>query len=149
MHLEKEHLCIQCNCYFPLPMLLYRNYFCQCNVVYSVLRKILTYIEYRAVSGVFRSIDPFPPSECVLLPPHQRLGDTHSPGGEGVGGQYFGRRQTLDWPLTVLSLYAVLHLSKSHKYLNLRVHFLSSFSLPNFITGSTTNWNSIFVPRVR
>jgi hypothetical protein len=26
---------------------------------------------------------------------------THSLGGEGVGGQYFGRRQTLDWPLTV------------------------------------------------
>ncbi len=26
---------------------------------------------------------------------------THSPGGERVGGQYFGRRQTLDWPLTV------------------------------------------------
>jgi hypothetical protein len=25
-------------------------------------------------------------------------GGTHSPGGEG---QYFGRRQTLDWPLTV------------------------------------------------
>ncbi len=22
-------------------------------------------------------------------------------GGEGVGDQYFGRRQTLDWPLTV------------------------------------------------
>jgi hypothetical protein len=27
-------------------------------------------------------------------PPHQRRGGTHSPGGEGVGGQYFGRRQT-------------------------------------------------------
>ncbi len=32
-------------------------------------------------------------------------GRTHSPGGEGVGGQYFRRRQTLDWPLTVYSLY--------------------------------------------
>jgi hypothetical protein len=58
---KKEHRCIQCNCYFPLPMLLYRNYFCQCNVVYTVLRKILTYIEYRAVSGVFRTIGPSPP----------------------------------------------------------------------------------------
>jgi hypothetical protein len=40
-------------------------------------------------------------SECVL-PPHERRGrgGTHSPGGEGVGGQYFGRYQTLDWPLT-------------------------------------------------
>jgi hypothetical protein len=43
---------------------------------------------------------PSPPSECVL-PPHQRRGGTHSLGGEGEGGQYFGRRQTLDWPPTV------------------------------------------------
>ncbi len=28
-------------------------------------------------------------------------GGTHSLGGDGVVGQYFGRRQTLDWPLTV------------------------------------------------
>jgi hypothetical protein len=28
---------------------------------------------------------PRPPSECVL-PPHQRQGGTHSPGGEGGGG---------------------------------------------------------------
>jgi hypothetical protein len=37
--------------------------------------KVLTYIEYRAVSGVFRTIDPppSPPSECVL-PSHQRRG---------------------------------------------------------------------------
>ncbi len=43
---------------------------------------------------------PSPPSECV--PPRTKGGGgTHSPGGEGVGGQYFGRRQTLDWPLTV------------------------------------------------
>jgi hypothetical protein len=66
--------------------------------------KVLTFIEYRAVSGVFRTIDPPPSapicSKCVL-PPHQRRGDTHSQGGEGVGGQYFGRRQTLDWLLTV------------------------------------------------
>ncbi len=34
--------------------------------------KVLTYVEYRAVSGVFQNIDPPPPSpprECVL-PPH-------------------------------------------------------------------------------
>jgi hypothetical protein len=38
--------------------------------------KVLTYIEYRAVSGVFQTIDPStpsPPRECVL-PPHQRRG---------------------------------------------------------------------------
>jgi hypothetical protein len=58
--------------------------------------KVLTYVEYRAGFGVFQNIDsppPSPPSECVR-PPHQRRGGTHSPGGKGVGGQYFGRRQT-------------------------------------------------------
>jgi hypothetical protein len=39
-------------------------------------------------------------------------GGTHSPGGEGVGGQYFGRRQTLDWPLTVYSLYGLMPLAR-------------------------------------
>jgi hypothetical protein len=37
--------------------------------------KVRTYVEYRAVSGVFQNIDPpppSPPSECVH-PPHQRL----------------------------------------------------------------------------
>jgi hypothetical protein len=37
--------------------------------------------------------------ECVTPAPPRR---THPPGGEGVGGQYFGRRQTLDWPVTVV-----------------------------------------------
>jgi hypothetical protein len=38
--------------------------------------KVLTYVEYRAMSGVFQNIDPptpSPPSVCVL-PPHQRRG---------------------------------------------------------------------------
>ncbi len=40
--------------------------------------KVLTYVEYRAVSGVFQNIDPpppSPPSECALpmaLPLHRR-----------------------------------------------------------------------------
>ncbi len=40
----------------------------------SNIHKVLTYVEYRAVSDVFQNIDPPPPSppnECVL-PPHQR-----------------------------------------------------------------------------
>ncbi len=43
--------------------------------------KVLTYIECRAVSGVFRTIDPppSPPSECVL-PPHQRRGGGYTLG---------------------------------------------------------------------
>ncbi len=42
-------------------------------------------------------------------------------------------------------IYSILYTPSllSHKYLNLLVHFLSSFSLPNFITVSITNWNSI------
>ncbi len=64
--------------------------------------KVLTYKENRAVSGVFQTIDPPPPSTQQVCPPlAPKAGGTHSPGGEGVGGQYFGRRQTLDWPLTV------------------------------------------------
>jgi hypothetical protein len=47
------------------------------------------------MSGVFQNIDhpPPPPGECV--PPCLWCGGrTHSLGGVGVGGQYFGRRQT-------------------------------------------------------
>jgi hypothetical protein len=63
--------------------------------------KSLQSTEYRAVSGVFQKIDPPPlqKSECVLTP-HQRGVHTHR-AVRGVGGQYFGRRQTLDWPLRV------------------------------------------------
>ena len=67
---------------------------------------LITYIEYRAVSGVFRTIDPTPPLHPASVSSQRtKGGGTHVPGGEGVGGQYFGRRQTLDWPLTVKSLY--------------------------------------------
>ena len=58
------------------------------------IHKVLTYVEYRAMSDVFQNIDPPPPSppdECVLPPPN-KSGGTHSPGREG--GQYFGRRET-------------------------------------------------------
>jgi hypothetical protein len=49
----------------------------------------ITYI-YSVQSSVRRLLNylpptPSPPIECVL-PPHQRLGGTHSPGGEEVGG---------------------------------------------------------------
>jgi hypothetical protein len=50
--------------------------------------KVLTFVEYRAVSAVFQNIDPpppSPPSACVL-PPHQRRGYTLAGrrGGWGV-----------------------------------------------------------------
>jgi hypothetical protein len=65
----------------------------------SWMQKILTY----AVSGIFLNIDPPPPLPLVSVssPRTKGGGYTHSPGGEGVDGQYFGRCQTLDWPLTV------------------------------------------------
>ncbi len=52
--------------------------------------KVLTYVEYRAVSDVFQNIDsppPSPPSECVL-PPHQRRGVNTRRAVRGMGGQY-------------------------------------------------------------
>ncbi len=70
-----------------------------------------TYI-YRVQSSVWRLLNywpptPSPPSECVL-PTHQRRGGrVHTLVG-WWGGQYFGRRQTLDGPLTVYSLYGLL-----------------------------------------
>jgi hypothetical protein len=47
---------------------------------------VLTYIEYRAVSGVFQNIDPPPPLHpaSVSSPAQKRRFGTHSPGGEGV-----------------------------------------------------------------
>jgi hypothetical protein len=66
-----------------------------------------TYVEKRAVSGIFQYIDPPPPLQpASVSSPCTKGGGgggggTHSPGGDGVGSQYFGRRYTLDWPLTI------------------------------------------------
>jgi hypothetical protein len=53
---------------------------------YLFRQKVLTYVKYIAVSGVFQNIDPPPPSptsECVL-PPHQRRGG----GGYTLAGRW-------------------------------------------------------------
>jgi hypothetical protein len=53
--------------------------------------KLLTYVEYRAVSSVFQNIDPpptSPPSECVLTP-HQRRRVHTRQAVRGVGGSIF------------------------------------------------------------
>jgi hypothetical protein len=64
--------------------------------------KVLTYMDYRVVSGVFRTIDPPPLLHPMSVSSPRTIGGVvHSPGGEGVGAQYFERRQTLDCPLTV------------------------------------------------
>ncbi len=70
--------------------------------------KILTctYIQYRAASGVFRTMDPPPPLPLASVSsPRTKAGGYTLAGRWEVVGQYFGRRQTMDWPLTVLSLY--------------------------------------------
>jgi hypothetical protein len=81
----------------------------------GLIHKVLTYIEYRAVSGVFRTtvLTPHPLSaQRVCTPPHQRRGGTNSPGGEGVvvnssedARHWIGLLQYN--PSTVLSFYAV------------------------------------------
>jgi hypothetical protein len=76
---------------YPVPQ---KNIATVCLTLLAVHRphKVITYIEYRAVSGVFQTIDPPPPSSPSegVLPPHQRRGG----GGlhtrravRGVGGQ--------------------------------------------------------------
>jgi hypothetical protein len=49
------------------------------------------------MSGVFQNIDPSPPGECAYLPAFGAGEDTLAGwrGGGAMGGQYFGRRQTL------------------------------------------------------
>ncbi len=60
--------------------------------------KVLTYTEYRAVSSVFRTIDHPPPLHPASVSfPAPKAGGVHTCRVvRGWGGQYFGRRQTLD-----------------------------------------------------
>ncbi len=83
---------------------------------------------------------PSPPSECVLPPPPKAGGgSTHSPGGEGVGGQYFGRRQTLDWPLTVYSLYGVNIRIPCESRERIRTYIGSS----SFLSADKEGWGQV------
>ncbi len=80
--------------------------------------KVLTYVEYKAVPGVFQNIDPPPPSppgECVppppplvCPPPALKPGGTHSPGGEGGGGSIFWKT-----PAIGLACYSLISLRVS------------------------------------
>jgi hypothetical protein len=55
------------------------------------------------MSGVFRAIDPPPPLQpASVFSTRTKGGGVHTRRAvRGVGGQYFGRLQTLDWPFTV------------------------------------------------
>ncbi len=69
--------------------------------------KVLAYVEYRAVSGVFQNIDPpppSPPSACVL-PPHQRRGILTRRTVRGVGASIFWRT-----PYIGLASYSIISL---------------------------------------
>ncbi len=68
------------------------------------------------MSLVFQNIDPPPPSppgECVLPPQQRRRVHTRRAERE-VGGQYFGRRETQDWPLTIIISLRVNPTSQTH-----------------------------------
>jgi hypothetical protein len=60
-------------------------------IPHTLKHKVLTYKEYRAVSGVFRTIDlptPSPPSECVLR--------------RTKGGAIHTRRAVRGWGVNIL-----------------------------------------------
>jgi hypothetical protein len=58
--------------------------------------KVLTYVEYRAVSDVFQNIGPHPPLQPTSVSsPRTKGGGVHTRRAvTGMGGQYFGRRET-------------------------------------------------------
>jgi hypothetical protein len=71
--------------------------------------KVLTYVEYRAVSGVFQNIDPptlSPLSECVLHP-HQRR--YTMAGRWGSGGSIF-------WKTPGLASYSIISPRQERKW---------------------------------
>jgi hypothetical protein len=60
--------------------------------------KVLTYIEYRAVSGVLRTIDPHPLStQRVCPPPATKARGYTLAGRAGVGGQYCSSEDARHW----------------------------------------------------
>ncbi len=69
-----------------------------------------TYI-YRVQSSVWRLPNYFDPPPALnpasVSSPRIKGGGVHTRRAVRVGSQYFGRRQTLDWPHTVQSLYAL------------------------------------------
>ncbi len=66
---------------------LFKRQYMSVLLIDTLYHKVLTYVEYRAVSGVFINIDPPPPLSLasVSSPLTKGGGGTHSPGGEEVG----------------------------------------------------------------
>ncbi len=75
-------------------------------LVVTFLHKVLTYIEYRAVSSVFRTIDPPPPLHPASVPPpppQKAGGEVDTRRAVGGGGSIF--RKTPDIGLASYSTY--------------------------------------------
>ena len=71
----------------------------------SASNKVLTYVEYRAVSCVFQNIDPHPLStQSVSSPPAPKAGVHTRRAVRGVGGQYFKDARHRIGLLSIISL---------------------------------------------
>jgi hypothetical protein len=60
--------------------------------------KVLRYVEYRTVHGVFHILTPHPPLHPASVSSPRTKGgggDTHSPGGEGGGGSIFWKTSAI------------------------------------------------------
>jgi hypothetical protein len=97
-----------------------------------VSHKVLTYIEYRSVSGVFRNIDPPPPLHpASVSSPAPKVGGTHSPGRWGDGGSIFRMMPEIE-----LASFSIILL---------RPHYSRFFNdtfvpIPLWFTGHTISW---------
>jgi hypothetical protein len=72
----------------------------------TIRRKVLTYVEYRAVSGVFQNFDPPPPFQ-FHPPPHPRRGGGGVHTRRAVRGQYLEDARRL---LLGLASYSIISL---------------------------------------
>jgi hypothetical protein len=103
--LQMEYTAMTClvsrfDALFPIPLIRKRGSTFICIQSQSTY---VRYVEYRAVSGVFQILTPHPP----LHPASVSSRGVHTCRAlGGVGGQYFGRRQTLQYNL---STFIVVH----------------------------------------
>ena len=98
--------------------------------------KVITYIEYRAVSGIFRTIDPPPPFRPASVPfPRTKGGGVHSRravrGLGGRGGSIFGKT-----PEIGLASYSIIPLRREesgHQRKFIGANSLSPISLAIYL----------------
>ncbi len=88
-------MCYRDGCWIQLTGITLTIYFIPVLIV-RAMHKVLTYIENRAVSGVFRTIDPPPPLHSAIVSSPRTKGVGVGGGGytlagrwKSLGGQYF------------------------------------------------------------